>query len=52
MSDEGVELASEVFESSGAVEGFIEAEESDEDVGLELGEPFIRSGHGAGAGLG
>jgi len=47
MLDEGAKFAFEVFESGWAVEGFVIAEEGDDDVGLELGEPLIGGGHGS-----
>ena len=51
MLDKGVEFAFEVFESGLSLEGFIVTEKGDDDVGLELGEPFVGCGHGAGAGV-
>jgi len=47
----GAEFAFEVFESGLAVEGLVETEEGDDDVGLELGEPFVGRGHGAVSGV-
>jgi len=51
MLDEGAEFAFEIFESGWALKGCVVAEEGDDDVGLELGEPFVGGGHGAVAGV-